>query len=183
MVITSRRSPSLASMALLSLALFAGCTAAPGGPAGPGGASDAATTRPAGSQVAIPSASGAPAEGAVPDEILQKAIADAAQQAGVDPSAVTVVSAEATTWNSGALGCPEPGKVYTQALVPGYKIVLEAGGQHHELPRIRDRQRQAVRGRRRLLSGAAARRITRPRPVVGASSCVRWMAGRPAAEV
>ena len=124
-MIPSRRSLPAASMALASLALFVGCTAAPGGPAGP---TEAATTRPAGSQVAIPSASGAPAEGAVPDEILQKAIADAAVQAGVDPSAVTVVSAEATTWNSGALGCPEPGKMYTQALVPGYKIVLEAGG-------------------------------------------------------
>ena len=123
-----RRPLPVLSMALLSAALFVGCTAAPGGAAGSAGPTDAATTRPAGSQVAIPSASGAPAEGAVPDEILQKAITDAAQQAGVDPSAVTVVSAEATTWNSGALGCPEPGKVYTQALVPGYKIVLEAGG-------------------------------------------------------
>ncbi len=117
-------------MALLSLTLFVGCTAAPGGAAGSAGPSDAATTRPVGSQVAIPSPSGAPQPGAVPDEILQKAIADAAQHAGVDPSAVTVVSAEATTWNSGALGCPEPGKVYTQALVPGYKIVLEAGGKN-----------------------------------------------------
>ena len=46
----------------------------------------------------------------------------------MDPAAVTVVSAEPTTWNDGGLGCPEPGKMYTQALVPGYKIVLEADG-------------------------------------------------------
>ena len=64
----------------------------------------------------------------MPDEILQAAIADAAQQTGVDPSTITVVSAEATTWNNGALGCPKPGEMYTQALVPGYQIVLEAGG-------------------------------------------------------
>lgn len=127
MEIPSRRSLSLASMAVLSLALLVGCTAAPGGAAGSANPTDAASTRPLGSQVAIPSPSEAPANGAVPDEILQKATADAAAQAGVDPSAVTVVSAEATTWNSGALGCPEPGKMYTQALVPGYKIVLKAG--------------------------------------------------------
>ncbi len=40
-----------------------------------------------------------------------------------------MVSTDATIWNSGALGCPQPGKLYTQALVPGYRIVLEAGGQ------------------------------------------------------
>ena len=125
MLIPARRSLPVASMALLSLAVLVGCTATPGA----SGAS--ASNRPVGSQVAIPSpseAAGTPAAGAVPDEILQKAITDAATQAGVDPAAVTVVSAEATTWNDGSLGCPEPGKVYTQALVPGYKIVLEAGG-------------------------------------------------------
>ena len=47
---------------------------------------------------------------------------------GVDPAQVTVVSTEAVVWNNGALGCPKPGEMYTQALVPGYKIVLEAGG-------------------------------------------------------
>jgi hypothetical protein len=26
------------------------------------------------------------------------------------------------------MGCPEPGGVYTQAIVPGYLIELEAGG-------------------------------------------------------
>ena len=129
MVIRARRSLPVASMALLSLAFLVGCTAGPGAPGAP---DSSASNRPVGSQVAIPSPSGpagTAAAGAVPDEILQKAIADAATQAGVDPAAVTVVSAEATTWNDGSLGCPEPGKVYTQALVPGYKIVLEAGGQ------------------------------------------------------
>lgn len=30
-----------------------------------------------------------------------------------------------TTWNNGSLGCPMPGKCYTQALVPGYSIWLQ----------------------------------------------------------
>ena len=65
----------------------------------------------------------------MPDEILQAAIADAARQTGVDPSAITVTSAEPVVWPNGAMGCPEPGMMYTQALVPGYQIKLEAGGQ------------------------------------------------------
>ena len=41
---------------------------------------------------------------------------------------VTVVSYEDVTWPDGALGCPEPGMSYTQALVPGARLVLEADG-------------------------------------------------------
>ena len=32
------------------------------------------------------------------------------------------------TWPNGAMGCPKPGMAYTQALIPGYRIVLEAEG-------------------------------------------------------
>ena len=42
---------------------------------------------------------------------------------------VVVTKAEAVTWPDGSLGCPEPGMFYTQALVDGYWIVVEAGGQ------------------------------------------------------
>jgi hypothetical protein len=30
-------------------------------------------------------------------------------------------------WNDGSLGCPEPGMMYTQALVNGYWLIIEAG--------------------------------------------------------
>jgi hypothetical protein len=40
----------------------------------------------------------------------------------------TLVSAEAITWNNGALGCPRPGESYTQALVDGMRVVVEADG-------------------------------------------------------
>ena len=40
----------------------------------------------------------------------------------------TLVTAEAVTWTSGALGCPEPGKYYTQALVEGMRVVVEVRG-------------------------------------------------------
>ena len=32
------------------------------------------------------------------------------------------------TWPDGSLGCPQPGQVYTQALVDGYHVVLDADG-------------------------------------------------------
>ena len=67
--------------------------------------------------------------GDVPTAMLERVIAEAASGAGVDPSAVRVVSAEAVTWSDGSLGCPEPGMMYTQALVPGYRVVLEIDGE------------------------------------------------------
>ncbi|HSM17345.1 MAG TPA: hypothetical protein VK845_10190 [Gemmatimonadales bacterium] len=40
---------------------------------------------------------------------------------------MTVLRAEAVTWQDGSLGCPEPGMAYTQALVDGYWVELMAG--------------------------------------------------------
>jgi len=71
-------------------------------------------------------------EGGVPQAVIDLAIADAADRAGVDPSAVTLVSAEARTWPNGALGCPEKGFLYTDMITPGYRIVVEAGGRQYD---------------------------------------------------
>ncbi len=62
------------------------------------------------------------------DALTAAAAADLAATAGIAESEVEVVAAERVTWSDGALGCPEPGMMYTQALVPGYRIVLAAGG-------------------------------------------------------
>ncbi|MEX2532619.1 MAG: hypothetical protein WD360_01495 [Nitriliruptoraceae bacterium] len=43
---------------------------------------------------------------------------------GFNAEDLTVTSAEPVTWPDGALGCPEPGGIYTQALVPGYRITI-----------------------------------------------------------
>jgi hypothetical protein len=45
---------------------------------------------------------------------------------------VKVASVEAVTWPDGSLGHPEPGMDYTMALVPGYRVVLQAGDKFHE---------------------------------------------------
>ena len=44
----------------------------------------------------------------------------------------SVIRAEAVTWSDGALGCPEPGGMYTQALVDGYQVVIEVDGQEYD---------------------------------------------------
>jgi len=65
-------------------------------------------------------------------ERIEQARADLAQRLNLDPGEIEVISATAVTWRSSALGCPQPDMMYTQALVPGYRIVL--GGQarqHH----------------------------------------------------
>jgi hypothetical protein len=70
--------------------------------------------------------------GPVPVELFNLIVADAAAKAGVDPSALTVVAASAVTWSDGSIGCPAPGMSYTQALVPGYRVILETDGQQYD---------------------------------------------------
>lgn len=55
------------------------------------------------------------------------ALDDAARQTGMKRAALVVESAAAITWSDGSLGCPQPGMMYTQALVPGYRVVIRAG--------------------------------------------------------
>jgi hypothetical protein len=59
--------------------------------------------------------------------LLDAVRADAARRSGRSAEHLIVWSFEAVTWPDGALGCPEPDRVYTQALVPGYRIVVQAG--------------------------------------------------------
>lgn len=64
----------------------------------------------------------------LPADITGPILADAAGRLGVDPSAVTIVDARKETWSDGSLGCPQPGMMYTQALVEGYQVIVEANG-------------------------------------------------------
>ncbi|MEU4605693.1 hypothetical protein AB0F43_22145 [Kribbella sp. NPDC023972] len=62
---------------------------------------------------------------------VERARTDLANRLGVDPGQVTVVSSSEVTWPDGSLGCPQPGMVYTQALIDGSRIILEAGGKQY----------------------------------------------------
>lgn len=113
---------ALPAIAVLAMACSTGGGGS-GSPSGPGAASTGPSAEPS-------AASSDGAGGAIelpPNAILQPVLADAATQGGVNPSDVVVVSAEAVQWPDGALGCPQPGMMYTQALVDGYQIVVRAG--------------------------------------------------------
>lgn len=56
-------------------------------------------------------------------------VVGAAEEAGVAIDEVRVVTAEEVTWSDGSIGCPQAGQAYTQALVPGFRVVLEVGGE------------------------------------------------------
>ena len=56
---------------------------------------------------------------------------DLAKRLDVDLDSIKLSSANAVTWRSGSLGCPEPGKMYTEALVPGAVIYLQVNNMIH----------------------------------------------------
>jgi hypothetical protein len=56
---------------------------------------------------------------------VREARADVERQSGVEPGEVRLISAEFVTWPNSALGCPEAGMAYMQALTPGYRIRFE----------------------------------------------------------
>jgi hypothetical protein len=53
------------------------------------------------------------------------AMKDLARRLDVPTEAVKLSGASRVNWRSGALGCPEPGTSYTEALVPGSAIYLQ----------------------------------------------------------
>jgi hypothetical protein len=110
--------------------LLAGCAAA--GPAAQVGTEP----RPTVTATATPTPAATPPAteetAMVPTQLLEQLTADVAARSGVDAEAVRVVSAEAKTFSDGSLGCPQPGQQYTQALVDGYQVVLEAQGRSYD---------------------------------------------------
>jgi len=76
----------------------------------------AAPAGPAG--VAVPSAS-------IPREVRRAVVADAAKRFKVAESAVVLTQAEKVTWSDASLGCPEPGGMYAQMLVEGFRVVAK----------------------------------------------------------
>lgn len=111
-----------AAAALVNLALVAaGC--------GPGAATQgpstvatvAPTPRPPDMPIATP-----PPVTAVPPAILEAVTAEAARLSNVSLDQVAIVRAEPAVWPDGSLGCAQPDEMYTQALVNGYWIILQA---------------------------------------------------------
>jgi len=130
---------ALPAISILVTALaLAGCTGA--SPSASPGASPGASPAvlPADRPSLDPPARYSPSPGTaiageVPPAIVDEARTMLATEVGVDAaSSAEPVVAEAVTWPDGSLGCPAPGQVYTQALVPGYRIVFEVDGTRYD---------------------------------------------------
>ena len=72
----------------------------------------------------------APAPG-IPDyrpRLVRDVKLDLGRRLGVDISEIRLGNLASATWPDSSLGCPRPGQVYGQAVVPGYRITLSVGG-------------------------------------------------------
>lgn len=67
----------------------------------------------------------------VPARLLAIYQQDLARRALVPPQDIVVVRTTEQHWPDGSLGCPQPGRMYTQAIVPGYQVVLRAAGKDY----------------------------------------------------
>lgn len=66
-----------------------------------------------------------PLTGEVPAGLLREILHDLSARLKIELEKIEIVKAEQVVWNDGSLGCPQPGEVYTQALVNGYWLILE----------------------------------------------------------
>jgi hypothetical protein len=73
------------------------------------------------------------------EPFVSHARSDLARRMEIDEAGVTVIDAGFVTWPNSALGCPESDMMYTQALVPGYRIRLRADGTLHHYHGANDR--------------------------------------------
>jgi hypothetical protein len=168
--------PRLAAAGLLAAAV-AGCSGAaapPSSSASPGAASGAPSIAvpsdtaagPSGSPVGSlrplpslppgiatvpPPASGVTGE--VPASILDAARSDLRGRIGAAADGAAVVVGQEVVWSDGSLGCPVRGQAYTQALVPGFWIVLEAAGERYDYRASRAGAVRLCEGVRPLASG------------------------------
>lgn len=128
---SEQRRPTCVRGQIVLLALVVAC----------GGAEPSATTLPPTTDTTASSPTTATTAPAAPDleEVVEAAVIDLAERLHNDPGEIELVAAEAVTWSDGSLGCPEPGKLYTQALVEGYRVVLSHDGTEYDYHAGQDR--------------------------------------------
>lgn len=123
---------------IVSLLLAVGCTTAPGEPAATLPATTPATEENM-EETETPDAD-APqlSSGETPQGLFDAVVDDMLARSGAERSAVEVVKSEAVEWSDGSLGCPQPDMMYTQAIVPGYHVILALGEETYDY-RLTDR--------------------------------------------
>lgn len=107
-------------------------TACAAGGTVPESSSEPTASRPPFEQV-TPAPTGTASTGAPADlsEARWDAIVADLAARGVSGTPV-LASAVAVTWNNGALGCPQPGSSYTQALVDGMQVIVDVDGTRYD---------------------------------------------------
>lgn len=70
----------------------------------------------------------APGQPSPGDDLVALAMDNLSQRVGAPVAEIEMVSLLDVTWRDGSLGCPEPGVLYTQALVSGQQLILRANG-------------------------------------------------------
>lgn len=64
--------------------------------------------------------------------VVQAAISDLASRLDVVEEDIEVIEVKAVQWPDGALGCPEEGRMYTQAIVDGTQVTLGASARIYD---------------------------------------------------
>jgi hypothetical protein len=125
-----RRNRCVVALAALALAanLALACGAEPEEP----GPTATPIMTPSATAAPTPAGKTPPVQSNVPQEILDPILTEATALANVARGQLVIVHADPVVWNDGSLGCPEPGKMYTQALVNGYWVVIEAAGKTYD---------------------------------------------------
>lgn len=122
-----------ARLMMILLPLLAAC----GQPAEPGDTTTSTTSADVTTVPSEPTTTAPPArpespDSALSDAVLDAMVADAAEQTGVDPGSVEVISITEETFDDASLGCPEPGQAYAQVITPGHIVTVEAGDEELE---------------------------------------------------
>lgn len=66
------------------------------------------------------------------DQAVAYAKKDLSGKLGIPADKIKVLESEETYWPDASIGMPEPGKMYAQMLVEGFRIALEAAGKRYE---------------------------------------------------
>lgn len=62
--------------------------------------------------------------GTLPQSVREAVLNDISNQTSFPLSTLTILSAEQRTWSDGCLGLPTPDRLCTQALVPGWQVIV-----------------------------------------------------------
>ncbi|HEX6287586.1 MAG TPA: hypothetical protein VFZ66_00270 [Herpetosiphonaceae bacterium] len=113
------------------------------GAAGPSTGSDSTGSAPA-STMPSPSASAASGDSSVSGspgtdlmgslgELEKNVITALSTEINKPADSLTLQNKEEVEWSNGALGCPKPDMMYTEMIVPGYKLTYSDGTQTYEV--------------------------------------------------